>query len=318
MTKELGTARNIKDRLNRQVVVRTLTRIRERLSVAKNTNGLIVFAGVDEYDQELLDVFDLKDGVRLDIFYYNCSNKFDVEFASKYLEHIDGTIVFANGNECMIYSFEGGAFRRTKHITANLQKRQRKGGMSSLRIARLAEESRHGYVVHVVDYLNLLQTENNWIFGSEEIVGLIISNRTLLTKVKHGGFLDFNAHTIKDQKKFLAFLKDTGAENADDVVLKDILYYLDTNPDMLDFDVDRRESMKAFLLKDADEFDLQSEKYVPLPVSSKYYARLRVFDYVGLKYFAYDQSIDDDLGAEVSCSGTLSSQVKDVAETYGI
>jgi len=285
--------------------------------VVKNTNGLIVFAGVDEYDQELLEVFDLKEGVRLDIFYYNCSNKFDTEFASKYLERIDGSIVFANGNECMIYSFEGGAFRRTKHITANLQKRQRKGGMSSLRIARLAEESRHGYVVHVVDYLNLLQTENNWIFGSEEIVGLIVSNRTLLTHLKHGGFLDFNSNTINDQKKFLAFLKETDVDSASDALLKDIQYYLDTNPDMLDFDVDKRQSMKAFLIKDPDESDLLSDKYVTLPVSSKYYARLRVFDYIGLKYFAYDHQIDE-LGTERFAPQEPSACVDDVVETYGV
>lgn len=290
LTKELSTARNIKDRLNRQVVVRTLTRIREKLGVVRNTNGLIVFAGVDQYDSELMEIFDLKEGIRLDIFYYNCSKKFDVEFASKFLQQYDGTIVFANGNECMIYAFEGGSFQRTKHITANLQKRQRKGGMSSLRIARLAEESRHGYVVHVVDHLNLVQTKNNWLFGSEEIVCMILRNKALLTKMKNGGFLEFNGHTIKDQKKYLSYLQDNEASSAADLVLKDIQYYLDTNPDMLDFDIDNRENMKHYLLRDPSAFDLQSSKYVALPVSSRYYARLRVFPYIGVKYFTHDEA----------------------------
>lgn len=273
-----------------QVVVRTLTRIRERLNLAKNTNGLIVFAGVDEYNTELMEIFDLKDGVRLDLFYYNCSNKFDIDFASKYLQQHNGSIVFANGNECMIYSFEGGAFRKKKHITANLQKRQKKGGMSSLRIARLAEESRHSYVVRVVDYLNELATKTNWLFGSVEITGLVLGSKTLLTRIRNGGFLDFNASTICDQQKYLAYLQDDGSEDSQDSVLKEILFYLDTNPDMIDFDVGNRETMKAFLRKDPTDADLISEKYLKLLPSSKYYARLRIFDYVGLKYFSFDQS----------------------------
>ena len=284
-----------------QVVIRTLTRIRERLTLAKNTKGVIVFAGVDEYNTELMEVFDLKDGVRLDLFYYNCSNKFDVEFASQYLQQHDGSIVFANGNECLIYSFEEGAFRMKKHITANLQKRQKKGGMSSLRIARLAEESRHSYVVRVVDYLNALKTKNNWLFGSVEITGLILGNKALLTRLRNGGFLDFNASTICDQKKYLAYLQDDGSENSQEAVLKDILYYLDTNPDMLDFEVNRRETMKAYLIKDPTDADLLSDKCVKLLHSSQHYVRLRMFDYVGLKYFSFDQSAldSDDIHCEI-------------------
>jgi hypothetical protein len=296
--------------------VRTLTRIRERLNATKNTNGLIVFAGLDEFGQEVMEVIDLKEGARLDVFYYNCSKKFDTEFSARYVRSYAGSIVFANGSDCMIYSFEGGSFRRVKHICANLQKRQRKGGMSSLRISRLAEESRHNYVVHVVDYLNLLETKNNWIFGSEEIVGMILSNKTLLVNMNNGGFLNFNSHTINDQKHFLGYLQASERDEIDDaneVILERILYYLDTNPDMLDFDADQRTTMKAYLMSTPEEADLTSNKYKPLPVSSKYFSRLQVFTYVGLKYYAYDP---DFVNAEEAVKGhpTSSEEKRDSTE----
>lgn len=303
--------------MNRQVVVKTLTRIRERLSIVKNTNGLIVFAGVDEFNQELLEVLDLKDGVRLDVFYYNCSNRFDVDFPFKYLRQHSGSIVFANGAESLIYAFEGGAFRRMKHIVANLQKRQRKGGMSSLRIARLAEESRHSFVVRVVDYLNTLSTETNWIFGSDEILGLILSNRTLLTKLKNGGFLDFNSSTINDQNKFLGYLQQNNSDIACELVLKDIQYYLDTNPDMLDFDLEKRNSMKFFLMRNPGELDFQSGKYISLPVSSKYYASLRVFEYIGLKYFTYDDKVFENDFETVILPSEAVLDTEDIRNIYG-
>lgn len=307
MTKELSDARNIKDRLNRQVVVRTLTRIKEKLGLLRNTNGLILFAGINEFNDEIMEVIDLKDGVRLDVFHYNCSKKFDTDIAFKYVQSCEGSIVFANGNECMIYSFEGGTFTRKKHLSANLQKRQRKGGMSSLRIARLAEESRHNYVVHAIDYLNQLVTKNNWIFGSNEIVGMITSNKTLLTPLKNGGFLDFNAQTIKDQRKFLGYLKGDGASARDCDVQEKILYYLDTNPDMLDFDMDKRGTMKAYLMISPEDADIKSDKYVPLLASSVHYARLHIFEYIGLKYYAYDaeHEHEEDAGGDRSVNEDL-------------
>lgn len=286
LTRELGTARNIKNRLNRQVVTRTLNRIRERLSLVRNTNGLVVYAGVDEFNREVLEVIDLKDGIRLDVFSYNCSNRFDTDIAIKHLKTCDGTIVFANGNECIVYAFQG-SFRKMKHMTANLQKRHKKGGQSSLRFSRLAEESRHLYVVRVVDYLNTLQTSNNWVFGSSEILGMIFSSKSVLVPLRNGGFLDFNDSTINNQARFLEYLRSGGVNAArTNRVLENLVMYLETDPSLLDFDADMRQTMRAYLIQAPDEEDLASDKYIPLSVDSSCYMKLRGFPYIGLKYYS--------------------------------
>jgi hypothetical protein len=270
------------------VVIRTLNRIRERLSLCRNTNGLIVYAGVDEFNSEVLEIIDLKDGIRLDIFSYNCSNRFDTDIASRHLKSCDGAIIFANGNECIVYSFEG-SFRKTKHMTANLQKRHKKGGQSSLRFSRLAEESRHIYVVRVVDYLNTLQSSNNWVFGSSEILGMIFSSKNVLVPLRNGGFLDFNESTINNQARFLEYLTSPEALDVRKTrLLEDLVMYLDTNPSMLDFDVDLRQTMRAYVIQVPDNEDLASDKYLPLPVSSSCYLKLRAFPYIGLKYYSAD------------------------------
>ena len=106
-------------------------------------------------------------------FIYNCSNKFIIDFVQDYIKQLDGSIIFVNGNEAIIYSWKS-RFVKQKHINANLIKRHRKGGQSSVRFARLAEESRTHYVTYIIDNINTLKTKNNWIFGSNEILSMII------------------------------------------------------------------------------------------------------------------------------------------------
>ena len=173
-------------------------------------------------------------------------------------------------------------------------KRHNKGGFSANRFARIAEESRHLYVVRVLDRLRELETDINWIFGSEEIVQMILKQSPI--KLNYGGFLDFNKSTISNRKYWLEFL--TKKENYD-LQYKEILDYLATNPDMLDFDPKNKESMKYFISnsKKNQQNDIVNNKLknnqnqIPLDMTSKYYSQLHIFEYIGVKYFNYQ--IDD-------------------------
>ena len=234
-------------------------------------NGIIVYAGVNEYNKEVFETFIPK--IKLNVFYYNCGKTFAIDRFMNLFNDVSGHIIFANGDNCFIYEFKG-TFVKIKSINANLIKRHSKGGQSALRFSRLAEESRHAYVIYVIDYINKLCLSGNcWIFGSSEIVKMILGRGELLVKLNNGGFLDFNNDTIKDINKWLAYLTNV---EVDDNILQEIVLYLDTNPDMLDFDLENMGDMKYYLTHE------DIEKYR----GKKNYDRISLFQYIGVKYYA--------------------------------
>ena len=170
-------------------------------------------------------------------------------------------------------------------------KRHNKGGFSANRFARIAEESRHLYVVRLCNRLRELDTEINWIFGSEEIVQMVLKQTPI--KLNYGGFLNFNSSTISNRKYWLEFL--TQKENYDSKYIE-ILDYLAINPDMLDFDPKNKDSMKYFIsnFKKNPSLNLEianklknNENKIPLDITSKYYSQLHMFEYIGVKYYNY-------------------------------
>ena len=239
-------------------------------------NGLILYAGINEYSEEIFKIF--VPNIKLDQFYYNCGKQFIVDRFLPLFQTLNGHIIFANGDICHIYKFEH-IFIKIKSINGNLVKRHKKGGQSALRFSRLAEESRQEYVTHIIDYINrLCREENNcWIFGSREIVSMIMDKKDLLVDVKNGGFLDFNDDTIKNTKEWIKYLSGNIGKK-DDKILREIVEYLDTNVDMLDFDKTNNDQMKIYLTKDMiDEY-----------TDSEYYERVKYFEYIGVKYFSYE------------------------------
>ena len=255
--------------------------------------GLIVYCGIDEFECEIVKIIVPK--IQLDLFYYHCGSKFITHIADKYINEHKGNIVFADGNNCIIYEFKEGKFIIKKHFDALLQKRQKKGGQSALRIARLAEESRHMYVVKIVDNLNMLERGHGCktlLFGSNEITTMIMSMKTLLCPITFGGFLDFDTNTIKNARKWIEYLdpkNDIG--NLYNNKYKIILDCLDIseNLDRLDFSPEKSNEME-FCLSD----DENIPNRIPFPqIGSEYYERLKPFEYIGVKYFNY--ICNDDL-----------------------
>lgn len=286
LNKELTAAKNIKNRINRHNVQRLLTKISENIDVKKYQNGLFIYVGIDEFDKEIFEL--IEPNAKCDIFYYNCSNKFDTDTIKNYLETHSGSIVFANGKECIIYEHKN-EFIKKKHINANLIKRHKKGGQSQVRFGRLAEESRTHYVSYIIDYLNQINTKNNWIFGSDEIVGMIMERKNeIYVPIKKGGFYDFDSTSINNTRHWLKYLTELD-DNINDKIYEQILYYLDTKPDFLDFDPKNANNMKWFITKlPLTNELLKSESNIKLISTSKHYSRLNIFDYIGVKYFNYE------------------------------
>lgn len=93
---------------------------------------------------------------------------------------------------------------------------------------------------------------------------MVLNCKTLLQTVIFFGFLEFNNSTILDTKKWYNLLQNK--ENYDDKY-EYIIYCLDTNIDMLDFDVCNKNTMKYYISI--------SEGGLPLPeFNNKFYERL--------------------------------------------
>ena len=220
-------------------------------------------------------------------------NKFNTDIAIKYFEKYDGSIIFANGDECIIYKYDN-KFIKVKHMNANLIKRHKKGGQSSLRFSRLADESRVHYVNHIIDYLNLLRYEikntkvNNYIFGSKEILDMIFERKeSIYINIINGGFYNFNGESINNTKHWLKYLKPK--ENNDEIFEK-VLNYLEINIDILDFDPNNKENMRYYIVK--QDNNIEDDKKIIMDTSSKNYSQLCKFEYIGVKYYENDIDIE--------------------------
>ncbi len=286
-------AKNIKDRNNRQNVQRLLTILNQKcLTINLNTNylmGILIYLGIDEYGDEIIEFIEPQ--IKLDLFYYSCANKFETNIGKKYIKNdINGTIIFTNGNESFGYQFIYGQFVKIFNINSNIVKRHKCGGYSANRYARIAEESRHSYIIRICDRLKEIDSkENNWIFGSQEITDMVLKQAPI--KLINGGFLDFNSNTISNTRHWIEILSRPNQESHD-VQYKEIIDYLTTNPDKLDFNPENKDLMKYFIDKNvADKLDFK-ENQIPLIESSKYYSQLVVFEYIGVKYF--DTQIFDE------------------------
>ena len=283
LTKEIASSRNIKDRQNRQKVHTTLTRLYEtmkNIDISNYKNGMFIFTGFNDYDQFICQI--IEPYIEYNGFYYSCSSKFVIDesyFIKKY-----GSITFIDGEITYIYVLINGSFVKFKTVDGNLVKRHKKGGQSAQRFDRIAEESRANYITRVVDNINLLRNNQdfekytNWVFGSDEIRNMLLDSRKLQVKINDGGFLNFNNRTI-ELNNWVKYLDKS--ESHDDKY-DEILLYLDTDVDMLEFDPSMKDSLKYYI---SDSID--NNRNIPIPKDIKY-RRLFDFKFIGVKYYSND------------------------------
>ena len=109
LVKEISAASNIKARSNRQNVQRLLTILNQKFSTL-NLNihyqlGIFCYVGINEFGEEIIEF--IEPDIKLDLFYYSCSNKFETSFICKYIgNNFAGTIIFVNGDDCLGYQFK--------------------------------------------------------------------------------------------------------------------------------------------------------------------------------------------------------------------
>jgi hypothetical protein len=108
--------------------------------------------------------------------------------------------------------------------------------------------------------------------------------KTSSIKLFSGGFLNFNSNTIRNTRYWLEILIKSDEKNYD-LIYKEILEYLELNPDMLDFNPINKNKMKYFINVKHNQSDKLESNQIPLSMSSKYYSKLVIFEYIGVKFY---------------------------------
>mmetsp|Transcript_13002 Transcript_13002/g.15781 ORF Transcript_13002/g.15781 Transcript_13002/m.15781 type:complete len:449 (-) Transcript_13002:232-1578(-) len=148
---ELGTATNIKSRVNRLSVLSAITSTQQRLKLYNKVppNGLVLYCGTiltDENKEKKVNI-DFEPFKPINTSLYLCDNKFHTEALSELLQDDErfGFIVM-DGNGCLFGTLCGNTRTVLHKFSVDLPKKHGRGGQSALRFARLRLEKRHNYV----------------------------------------------------------------------------------------------------------------------------------------------------------------------------
>lgn len=159
LTNELGTATNIKSRVNRQSVISAITKAQQKLKLYNKMppNGLVVLCGTcttpEGSEKELSISFEPFRPVPS--YLYICDNRFHTEQLKTLLQSDErfGFIII-DGNGCLFGSLCGATKEVIAKFDVDLPKKHHKGGQSAGRFFRLRIEKRHNYVKKVAEMAN--------------------------------------------------------------------------------------------------------------------------------------------------------------------
>lgn len=153
---EMGTATNIKSRVNRLSVLGAITSVQQRLKLYNKVppNGLVLYSGtvVTDEGKEKKMSMDFEPFKPINTSLYLCDNKFHTEALNELLESDDkfGFIVM-DGNGSLFGTLAGNTRNILHKFSVDLPKKHGRGGQSALRFARLRLEKRHNYVRKVAE-----------------------------------------------------------------------------------------------------------------------------------------------------------------------
>ena len=156
LTDELGTATNIKSRVNRQSVLSAITSTQQRLRLYTRTpeNGLVIFCGTCLTDdgKEKKITIDYQPFRPINTSLYMCDSRFHTEDLNYLMESEErfGFIIMDGSGS--LYGIVQGSTREILHkFTVDLPKKHGRGGQSSVRFGRLRMEKRHNYLRKVAE-----------------------------------------------------------------------------------------------------------------------------------------------------------------------
>lgn len=208
--------------------------------------GLLIFAGTVHDGTEVFEVLEPDVPSRLAL--YRCDNKFhaldDVQslFDNDHHRREEDVpvvhVMHVTGDFGHLYEYRGplAPMRRLREWNGNLVKRHRKGGFSQQRFARIAEESRHGYVGRVAtDMMAFAKPVVTLLFGSREMCDMLQED---LNVERHGRVVYVDQRDIPVPKALDDVVRRSLAEisrTANDRFLSEVKDALSMNSDRLLF-----------------------------------------------------------------------------------
>lgn len=173
---EMGTASNIKSRVNRLSVLSAIKSTQERLKLYHRVpkNGLVVYCGtiLTDENKEKKVTIDFEPFKPINTSLYLCDNKFHTEALAGLLTSDDkfGFIVM-DGNGTLFGTVCGNVREIIHKVSVELPKKHGRGGQSALRFARLRLEKRQNYVTKIGELCTQLFITND----ACNVAGLILS-----------------------------------------------------------------------------------------------------------------------------------------------
>jgi hypothetical protein len=263
------------------------TRINSILSF--NTKGIFIFAGISEFGEEIFVI--LEPVLKSNLFYYNCGNKFITDRFAKYFEDYNGAIIFVNGEECIIFCYcnDTGKFERKSHFKSMIPNKHKKGGQSSARFGHIADNIRDKYIITIIENINKLPLQNNWIFGSQDCINDVFAKKNeIVVSINNGGYLDFTNDTIDDTQKWISVLQNV---SIDESKFQKICELIEIGDFKLEFDpacVNYLDQFEYIIITPQHPLYSTinlSSKIIKLPKNSKYYQNLHQFHCIGKYYY---------------------------------
>jgi peptide chain release factor subunit 1 len=156
LTDEMGTASNIKSRVNKQSVLSAITSTQQRLKMYTRTpeRGLVVYCGtcLTEDGKEKKVTIDYEPWKPINTSLYMCDSKFHTDELNYLLESEDRFGFIIMDGSSTLYGVVQGSSRDILHkFTVELPKKHGRGGQSSVRFGRLRMEKRHNYLRKVAE-----------------------------------------------------------------------------------------------------------------------------------------------------------------------
>lgn len=298
--KELKTASNIKDRVNRQCVQRCLKIIDGILFKIKviPPTGLFLFVGIDKNDNEIVEI--VEPPVANKLAYYRCDNKFHTwiveDIFKPKLCATNQILVLITGDEARFYRV-GKTVSYIGSTQGLLIKRHRKGGQSSIRFARLAEESRHHYTEKIITDLKskgIDTTAMIIVSGSRELgkdLVALLNKRSWKDASYTEEWINFNNDTTRrNEAEIISFFDNIERKEKEAEINEFMNNIHDVKGDVIgyytDLIVEERPVERIICNEDVKKIDWWPENKVYIVrMDSPLYVKLKKFGGVVCKFF---------------------------------
>lgn len=202
-------------------------------------------------------------------------------------------MILLDGNETKIYKLEGDNFILKDKLNGNLTKRQKKGGQSSVRFSRLAEESRANYITRIVDRINIIckDSANTFIFGARELKNdLLSSSKNLINLKTLNVFNIIEDNFINTYKKELLdiFKQNQNEMTGNDKRVEKLIGLINKNPDIVLFGEDEVNDDNCEYMIGTKDYSDKYKNFILVPPSSKYYKNIIMYHgvVIGKKYYS--------------------------------